>query len=106
MRPIAERFWSKVRKTRGCWTWIGARTGHGYGMLGRGRRGEGNVYAHRLSFELNRGPIPEGLLVLHRCNKFACVNPRHLYVGTYRDNLMQAYRDGLNPGRGPAREKA
>jgi HNH endonuclease len=93
--PIEARFWPKVKRSRGCWEWIGGKTSHGYGMLGNGRRGAGNIYAHRLSFRLHYGPIPAGRLILHRCNNFACVNPAHLYVGTYADNLNQAWADGL-----------
>ena len=95
VRPIEDRFWAKVKKTRGCWNWVGGKTAHGYGMLGRGRRGEGNIYAHRLSFSIHFGRLPASKLVLHKCNNFSCVKPSHLYAGTYRENILQAYRDGL-----------
>ena len=78
-----------------CWEWQGAITSAGYGMLGVGRRGEGNVLAHRLSYEMFTGEtIPAGMDLCHRCNNRRCVNPHHLYVGTRKDNMQQAKREG------------
>src|SRR5690606_12791551 len=60
-KPLAERFWPKVKKTQGCWEWTGYRMPNGYGQIGRGGKGGGMAYAHRVSVELDTGkPIPEG----------------------------------------------
>lgn len=87
-RPLAERLWSRIRKTDGgCWEFTGAcHPTRGYGQLGRGRRGEGLVDAHRAAWEVTYGPIPDGLVVRHKCDNRPCCNPDHLELGTHQDN--------------------
>lgn len=94
------RFYSKVEKTDGCWLWVGARGGNGYGVFAVG----GDlVKAHRFAYLLERGPIRAGLRVLHRCDVRRCVNPDHLFLGTQSDNLRDMVAKGRhrpNPRRG------
>src|SRR5262245_25666104 len=78
-----ERFWSKVEQGASdeCWIWHGALS-HGYGVIGRGGRGNGNVQAHRAAYEMFVGTIPDDLH--HACETKACVNPAHLEPVTPR----------------------
>lgn len=87
--PIEDRFNSKwiPEPNSGCWLWDGAQLPRGYGILGKGRRGKGYYYAHRLSYQLHRGEVPDGLSVLHRCDVPSCVNPDHLFLGTQKTNM-------------------
>jgi hypothetical protein len=93
--PLADRFWKKVAKGDGCWNWIGRRNALGYGFL-KALNGRRQVRAHRISWELHFGPIPDGLAVLHRCDNPPCVRPDHLFLGTQTDNM----RDMWTKGRG------
>jgi hypothetical protein len=76
-----------------CWLWQGARSApNAYGVL----RVDGRSYlAHRLMYALAIGPVPQGLLVCHRCNTKACIQPSHLYLATNGQNIRDAHRDGL-----------
>lgn len=92
-RPLDERFWEKVEKSDGCWLWKAA-INHGYGVIGAGGRRGRILIASRVSWELNRGPIPAGVDVLHRCDNPPCVNPDHLFLGSAQDNGRDASRKG------------
>jgi len=83
------RFWAKVVKSDGCWEWQGYRK-KGYGHFGVHPRHI--VEAHRFSWQLANGPIPEGLFVCHHCDNPPCVRPDHLFLGTNTDNLRDASR--------------
>lgn len=85
-KSIEERFWPKVNKTEGCWLWMGARLPKGYGVIGRGGRGSGYAYAHRVSYEIARGPIPEGHQLHHTCTNASCVRPDHLRLVETREH--------------------
>jgi len=94
-----QSFWAEVEKTDGCWLWRAALSTNGYGQTSR----DGvQIRAHRLAWELERGPIPVGLLVLHRCDVPTCVNPDHLFLGTNKDNS----RDMAAKGRDGNQHKA
>lgn len=93
---LRDRFLKKVIKSKNCWQWNAAKSAKGYGYIGvRGKDGWKTKYAHRISYELFRGKIPRGLLVLHKCDNPGCVNPKHLFIGTDMDNC----RDKINKGR-------
>lgn len=105
--PLAERFWRFVVKSSDpakCWGWAGATNEAGYGQIQRGARGEGRVSAHRLSWELHNGSIPEGIDVLHRCDNPPCSRPACLFLGTNLDNIhdrMAKGRPGVQPHHMP-----
>ena len=98
MKPIADRFWIKVDKSiaSGCWEWQSAIRGNGYGaffthLIEEGRKCHG---AHRYSWMLANGPIPDGLWVLHKCDNRICVNPDHLFLGDRTDNMRDCAQKG------------
>lgn len=96
--PHKTRFWAKVDKAGpgGCWLWTAAIDTHGYGAF----RLEGRtVKAHRLAVELERGPIPDGLVIDHLCRVRHCVNPGHLEPVTNRENILR----GVSPPASNAR---
>lgn len=94
------RFWAKVRPEVGdaCWLWTGA--AQRYGTFKPDGK---NVLAHRYSWELHFGPIPEGLCVCHKCDVPLCVRPDHLFIGTMKDNCQDREQKGR--GNQPRGEK-
>lgn len=92
-------FWKKVSKTEGCWNWTGCKVVHGgYGQISRNNK---MMLAHRASYEIHFGKIPDGMDVLHTCDNPACVNPSHLWYGTHTDNMRDKVRKGrCNAPRG------
>lgn len=93
--PPKEKFWQHVEKTETCWNWKNATAGITYGRIydAHTRR---SILAHRFSWELHYGPVPRGLLVLHKCDNPTCVNPEHLFLGTQSENMS----DKVDKGRG------
>jgi hypothetical protein len=98
---LEDRFWSKVAigGPDDCWLWQAAKLATGYGQFeirhGKGYRDRKNYKAHRVAWELENGPPPEGMHVCHKCDVRLCCNPAHLFVGTRTDNE----RDKVAKGR-------
>jgi hypothetical protein len=94
-----KRFWDKVDKTPGqgpkgqCWVWVGSRNKTGYGTLGMTPR-YASFLAHRLSWFIAHGSLPNTLLVLHHCDNPPCINPDHLFLGTQKDNMLDCKAKG------------
>ena len=95
-----------IDSATGCWMWTGSlnRTGYGRMMFGpaASRRAR---FAHRVSYEVHVGPIPDDAYLCHTCDTPACVNPAHLFVGTQSDNMHDAATKGRT-SRGEARHNA
>lgn len=82
---------TRVDEASGCWIWLKTRNRDGYGCLGFGGK---QHLAHRLSYEVHCGPLPRGTSVCHHCDKPACINPDHLFLGTQADNISDMVAKG------------
>lgn len=100
-QPLRNKFFHRflVGCAGGCWMWTGT-VSNGYGAIkDRGK----TLKASRVSWELHRGPIPNGLFVCHACDVPLCVNPNHLFLGTCQDNIDDRTRKGRGPRQDGAR---
>ena len=86
-----KEFWDRIDKSDDCWEWSGYRDKDGYGRLWINGEAWG---AHRLSWAIANGTIPEELHVCHTCDNPSCVNTAHLFIGTHKDNALDAVRKG------------
>ena len=90
---VREGFYKSVDRSGDCWIWTKTKNNWGYGVA---RIMALNMTAHRLSWAIEHGPIPDGMLVLHKCDDRACVRPDHLFLGTSQDNSDDMMRKGRN----------
>jgi DNA-binding XRE family transcriptional regulator len=104
-RTVEQIFWDNIDKNGPvmyphlgqCWNWIGSPwSKYGHISIRVGKK-IAQFLVHRLSYKLHLGPIPEGLMVLHKCDNPICVNPDHLYAGTAQDNMDDKVPGERNP---------
>jgi HNH endonuclease len=95
---VVERFWDRSipEPNTGCWLYAGNTNAAGYGITTIRQR---RLFAHRFAYELAVGKIPSGMLICHRCDTPACVNPDHLFIGSGADNTHDMQRKGRGRGR-------
>ena len=93
---LEQQFWSHVNKGDECWEWTASLSHNGYGQIIKCIDGKKkHLIAHRVSWEIHFGPIPEGMKVLHRCDNRRCINPGHLFLGSCQDNTDDMIKKGI-----------
>ena len=96
--PLDRRFWRSVDTSGECWTWTASKWPNGYGRINVAGR---TVGTHRVAYELEYGPIPEGMFVCHTCDRRDCVRPTHLFLGSVGDNNRDMWSKGRGRGLDP-----
>ena len=91
MELLTERFADKWTREKGCWLWVARKNAGGYGTF---KADSKSLLAHRVSYELYVGEIPDGMCVCHKCDTPACVNPQHLFLGSHKDNAVDCVQKG------------
>ncbi len=104
---VTKRFNKKVDKNGDCWVWLGYKEreksrGNNHGKI---RIGGKSLCVHRVAWIIANGEIENGLHVLHKCNNPPCVNPKHLYLGTHKENMRDMVLDGRSAWKNIPREK-
>lgn len=97
--PLIDRLlrYALPEPNSGCWLWMAALDCHGYGYMTAGGHARGMVRAHRVAYELFKGPIPEGLVIDHLCRVPSCCNPDHLEPVTQAVNIKRGLNVGMTP---------
>lgn len=105
IRPLHQRFAGLVEWTSTCWLWRGHTEGGGYGYIRAGGKTHGLLRAHRVSYMIHVGPIPDGLVLDHLCRNKRCVNPEHLEPVTIGENVLRGVSPSAVASRRTACEK-
>jgi hypothetical protein len=89
MANLEDRFWKKVdiKGPDDCWEWNASKSSNGYGCFKYNTK---TLHSHRVSYEIANSSIPEGKMILHKCDNKGCCNPNHLYAGTHSDNIIDS----------------
>lgn len=93
---LPERMQAKIAVTGDCWIWTGAKNPKGYGSVSNGKKGS-SALAHRKSYMLTVGPIPNGYEIDHLCENTSCVNPEHLEAVTPEEHRLRIGHENLKP---------
>ena len=92
---IEEKLKKYVVDDRNCWNWIGSKDRDGYGVFGHHRNKQ--IRAHRASYSFYIGEIPNKMMICHSCDNPSCINPKHLFVGTAKDNTQDMIKKQRRP---------